>query len=94
MIVEGNMSEKEYRDMFEAINASAKIKIRELQIMTGLVDMTKTKGNKIIPMIVSLGLRFQKIQNHLNNTKQKQRSRQRNGYCVSLVTKQKKYNFK
>jgi hypothetical protein len=90
MIVEGNMSEKEYRDMFEAINASAKIKIRELQIMTGLVDMTKTKGNKIIPMIVSLGLRFQKIQNHLNNTKQKQRSRQRNGYFVSQLGDQAK----
>jgi hypothetical protein len=38
MIVEGNMSEKEYRDMFEAIDASAKnYKIRELDIMTGLV---------------------------------------------------------
>jgi hypothetical protein len=39
--------------------------------MTGLVDPNKTKGNKIIPMIVSLGLRFQKIQSHLKNTKQK-----------------------
>jgi hypothetical protein len=35
------------------------------------VNPNKKKGNKIIPMIVSLGLRFQKIRNHLNNTKQK-----------------------
>jgi hypothetical protein len=48
MIVEGNMNDKEYRDMFEAIDASAKIKIRELEIMTGLVDPNKTKGNKIM----------------------------------------------
>ncbi len=44
MIVEGNMNDKE----FEAIDASAKIKIRELEIMTGLVDPNKTKGNKIM----------------------------------------------
>jgi hypothetical protein len=65
------------------IDASAKIKIQELEIMTGLVDSNKTKGNKIIPMIVLLGLRFQKIQNHLNNTKQKNREADRGMDIVS-----------
>jgi hypothetical protein len=53
--------------------------------MTGLVDSNKTKGNKIIPMIVLLGLRFQKIQNYFKNTNKKQRSRQRNGKKIQMT---------
>jgi hypothetical protein len=43
------------------IDTSAKIKIRELEIMTGLVDQTKQNETKSFPRLFNLALGFKKF---------------------------------
>ena len=70
-IIEGEMTEKEHRDMFAVINNNAKLMTRELEIECGKVDAQKCTTNRIKPTMVTLGLRFQAIRSHFKSTNSK-----------------------
>ena len=69
-IVEGKMTNKEHHYMFARIDEAARLMTRELEIKCGKHDPNNTV-NKIVPTMLTLGLRFQGIRNYYTKTKQK-----------------------